>query len=137
MVQNIADLSNTATEFLDRMATTFTAAAIQNSSISEMNRTQNMPSRINFGDSGFKPQIQDGGNQVRHFVAGFIAGVKAAPFEWYARQRMNERENPNNPLDRADINLNNISTTLGGAFGGNLENARKYLARAIRASVCQ
>jgi RHS repeat-associated protein len=108
MVQNIANLSKTPTEFLDKMATTFTAAAIQNSSISEMNRTQNMRSRINFGDSGFKPQFQDGGNQVRHFVAGFIAGVKAAPFEWYARQRMNERENPNNPLDRADINLNKV-----------------------------
>ncbi len=125
-------------EFLDIMARTFTAA--NDSSISEMNRTQNMPARIKFTDSGFKPQFQNGSNQVRHFVAGFVAGAIDPTLGIYARSQMNARENPNNPLDQKDINLNGISTEFGATYvqsASGIDFTRRYLARAIRKVVCQ
>jgi hypothetical protein len=136
MTQTIADLSANQNEFLDTMAKTFTAA--NNSSISEMTNTQNKAARISFRDRGFKPQFQDGSPQVRHFVAGFIAGAKDPFGGYYARSEMNKRENPNNPADQADINLNAVSTMFGATYGGaDMNFTRQYLARAIRKAVCQ
>ncbi len=139
MTQTIADLSPNRNEFLDNMARTFTAA--NDSSIGEMIRTQNMNARMRFGDTGFRPQFQDGYNQVRHFVAGFIAGAIDPTGGAIALSEMNGRENPAlNPLDQKDINLNGVSTRFGATYAGSahgIEFTRRYLARAIRTVVCQ
>lgn len=73
MTQDIANKAANPDLFLDEFARTFTAA--NDSSIREMERTQNMAPRNRFGHSGFKSDFQDGSNQVRHFAAGFIAGA--------------------------------------------------------------
>jgi|GEM_PF-4013186 len=72
------------------------------------------PPRLSFGDSGFKPQFQDGGTQVRHFVGDFIAGANLGILGLLF---MNDREEPNtNGRNNADIRLNGVSTDLGSRF---------------------
>lgn len=113
MVANIAAQATGSENFFDRMASTFTAA--NNSSISEMNRTQalGLPAgRPRFGDSGFKSQFRDGSNQVRHFTAGLIAGYRIGTTP--ALLFMNSRETSG--IDDADIALNRESTSMGMTY---------------------
>ena len=138
MVQDIANRANSRNTFLDELARTFTAA--NDSSISEMRRTANMPlpaGRPTFGASGFKEQFRDNSNQVRHFVGGFIAGARIG---WIpARTVMNRREEPNtNGENDADIELNEVSTYLGaGTIGRGIAYIRRNIAEAIRKQVCK
>jgi RHS repeat-associated protein len=134
LVQGIADRTKNDKEFLDELARTFTSA--NDSSVAEMRDNSGgpvVPPRLSFGDSGFKPRFQDGSNQVRHFVAGFIAGADLGlPGLWI----MNEREDGEN----ADTRLNGESTNLGSWFTGqasSLEFRRARLADQIRKDVCQ
>jgi hypothetical protein len=138
MVQDLANNAANTNRFLGEFARNFTAA--NDSSIREMERTQNMAPRNRFGDSGFKSDFQDGSNQVRHFAAGFIAGAQDPTSGIYALRRMNAREHPDiNPLDQKDINLNRVSTQFGATYAGSgrgIEWIRSNLARAVRIAVC-
>jgi RHS repeat-associated protein len=140
LVQAIANRTNSDDEFLDEMARTFTAA--NNSSIADMRRTANtaIPAgRPRFVDSGFKPEFQDGSNQVRHFTAGFIAGARlGVPGLMY----MNSREGGHNPSpgNEPDVRLNGVSTNLGSMYTKRpdaVEFRRARLAGQIREDVCQ
>jgi RHS repeat-associated protein len=138
MAQTIADLSPNHGVFLDTMARTFTAARF--AGYREMIDSQNRASRMTFGDSGFKSEFQDGSNQVRHFVAGFIAGALDPTGGLLALSRMNDREDPRrNPIDQKDVNLNRVSTQFGATYGGagGMDFTRRYLARAIRKVLCE
>jgi hypothetical protein len=138
LVQDIANNTKTDKEFLDRLARTFTSA--NNSSTNEMRRNSGgpvNPPRLSFGDSGSKSQFQDGSNQVRHFVAGFIAGANLGLL---GLKVMNDREGPANAGNRADIRLNGVSTDLGSKFTNRpdaTEFRRALLAKEIRENVCQ
>jgi hypothetical protein len=105
----IASTADNVQDFMDQMASTFTAA--NNSSIGEMYRTQNMLPRTTYGDSGFKQEFQDpdpySQNQVRHFVGGLVAGYQLGA--WLGLRIMNNREVPGNP----DTRVNAVSTALG------------------------
>jgi hypothetical protein len=94
------------------------------------------PPRVSLSDSGFKPQFQNGGNQVRHFVGGFIAGANLGIPGLLV---MNSREEPNtNGANDPDIRLNGVSTNLGSWFTGqpsSLEFRRARLAAQIREDV--
>ncbi|HBB87809.1 MAG TPA: hypothetical protein DC047_09360 [Blastocatellia bacterium] len=134
LIQGIAERTSSDTEFLDELARTFTSA--NNSSIREMRDNSGgpvNPPRLSFGVSGFKPQFQDNSNQVRHFVAGFIAGADLGiPGLLF----MNSREDQEN----ADTRLNGVSTNLGSWFTGqpsSLEFRRARLADQFRKDVCQ
>jgi RHS repeat-associated protein len=139
LVQGIANNTKNDKEFLDQLARTFTSA--NNSSTDEMRRNSGgpvNPPRLSFGDSGFKSRLQDGSNQVRHFVAGFIAG---ANFGLVGLAFMNDREGPNaNAGNNADIRLNGVSTNLGSRFTDRAdatEFRRARLANEITDDVCQ
>jgi RHS repeat-associated protein len=135
MVQGIANNASSRRDFLDTLARTFTAA--NNSSIGEMRRTANIglpAGRPTFQDGGFQRQFQDGSNQVRHFVGGFIAG---ASIGWFpARTVMNSREQAG--VDDADIALNGVSTNLGAStIARGIGFIRNNIANQIRRQLCQ
>ena len=135
LVDTIANDSSSRREFLDNIARTFTSA--DNSGIREMRDNGQgplVPPRRSFGDSGFKSQFKDGGNQARHFVGGFIA---AANLGWLAAKTlMNDRETPG--VDDADIALNGVSTQLGAnTIGRGIGYIRKNAANDIRTQVCE
>jgi RHS repeat-associated protein len=143
MLQGLADKAPDVRPFLDAMARTFTAA--NDSSNAEMRRTANipqqtLPDRPNFVDGGFKPQFQDGYNQVRHFVAGFIAGANGGVTA--ARIYMNDREEPNTRGENnADIRLNGVSTDMGARYGANfmvgIATIRRELVPEFVKRVCE
>jgi len=134
LVQGIADRTHSDREFLGELARTFTSA--NDSRTSEMLRNSGgpvNPPRISLGDSGFKPQFQDGGNQVRHFVAGFIAGANQGLIGLAIMQGREDEEN-------ADTRLNRVSTDMGARYTYNpasVEFRRARLASQIREDVCQ
>jgi len=109
----LAQKAKTVGEFMDLMASTFTGA--KNSSISEMQRTQNRAAPTHFGDSGFKPEFQDHSNQVRHFVGGLVAGYDLGDDLglYIMNQREEENPGPNGIPNQADIALNAVSTRMG------------------------
>jgi hypothetical protein len=138
---------------MDEMARTFTAA--NNSTVAEMQRTQNFPvpqGRQNFGpanapNAGFQTQFRDSSNQVRHFVAGLVAGYRIG--HGPALLGMNEREEPNTSGGNdADIALNGVSTRLGAnhvvplpppplnPFGLPVNRGFHNLADAIGMEIC-
>jgi RHS repeat-associated protein len=126
----MASKADSVEGFMDKMASTFTAA--KSSGILEMLRTQNMRPATTYGDSGFKPEFQDGSNQVRHFVGGLVAGYRIGRF---ALPRMNAREDPGNP----DTKLNAVSTELGMQIAHPTRGPHfiRFLAAQIRKLVCR
>ena len=107
MVDKIASGSNDVHSFLDALAVNFTAA--RNSNLSEMFVTRNMTANTTFSDNGFKPQFQDGSNQVRHFTGGLVAGYKLG--NPTAETFMNARER--RWSGQADRQLNAVATDMG------------------------
>jgi RHS repeat-associated protein len=108
MTEQIARAAATAEEFMDKMASTFTAA--NNSSMWEMYDSSDRATpedRPDFLDSGFKPEFLDGSNQVRLFVGGLVAGYRLGTAA--ADVFIDEREQAGNP----DTRLNAVSTNLG------------------------
>jgi len=99
-----------------------------------------IPPRLSFGDSGFKPRFQDGSNQVRHFVAGFIAGANLGiPGLLFMNSREDDSTKTQDEKNK-DIRLNGVSTNLGSWFTGqpsSLEFRRARLAAQIREDLCQ
>lgn len=141
LVQGIADRSNSDREFLDELARTFTSA--NHSGTREMRDNSGgpvNPPRPSFLDSGFKTKFQDGSNQVRHFVAGFIAGANLGiPGLLFMNSREDDSSKPQDQKD-IDIRLNGVSTNLGSWFTGqpsSLEFRRARLAAEIREELCQ
>jgi RHS repeat-associated protein len=91
-----------------------------------------------FGSSGFREQFYErppGNNQVRHAAGGLVAGYAGIGLE-----RMNARENPNDPRGRNDINLNNQTVPMGErlAGGGNesTQMLAQHLGQWIRDTLC-
>jgi hypothetical protein len=119
--------------FMDRLATTFTE--LSSASLNAM-RAQNegQPSGntyMQFGSSGFASAFYEepiGGvpmNQVRHTVAGLIAGYVGVPLHIPGASQdsrirgMNDREDPGDPKHGVpDINLNNKTVPYGARIGG-------------------
>ena len=82
-----------------------------------------------FGSSGFRQQFYErppGNNQVRHATGGLIAGYSGIGLE-----RMNARENPNDPRGRNDINLNNQTVPMGTRLAGGGNESTQRLARGL------
>lgn len=143
MVDQIAKGSKNVKEFMDKMASTFTAA--HDSSIREMEARANQAAPAatrGFRDSGFQPQFQDGSNQVRHFTGGLVAGfdLGSVPALIYMDHREVEGK------DDADIALNRESTYAGGqllaktgqtATSGPLGMDFHDLAKFIRDKICK
>jgi hypothetical protein len=128
---------------MDEMARTFTAA--NNSTVAEMQRTQNFPvpqGRQNFGpanapNAGFQTQFRDSSNQVRHFVAGLVAGYRLG--HGPALLGMNEREEPNTSgVNDADVALNVVPPPPPplNPFGLPVNRGFHDLADAIRMEIC-
>jgi RHS repeat-associated protein len=139
MVQTIANEVKSVAEFLDRMASTFTAA--NNSSFTQMRITANNPlppGRPVFGSSGFKEKFRDPSNQVRHFVGGFIAVARSG---WPGYEFMQLRENSSNSEDDADRRLNGESAGFASRFINqpyeSLAAIRKLFAQQIRERICE
>jgi hypothetical protein len=88
-----------------------------------------------FGDSGFKPEFKDSGNQVRHFVAsfagGYIFGKPATDVVTWVRERVF----PNGTQQDADLGY--LGATLGHFFGaGDNIGDHAQLAQDIWSQVC-
>jgi RHS repeat-associated protein len=141
MMQQIANNASDVQPFLDKLASTFTAA--NNASIGEMRRAAGLAlpaGRPTFGASGFKPQFQDPSNQVRHFVGGFIAGADLGVTAGLLFMNQREEPNPNHEND-PDIRLNGISTDMGARYGANfmvgIGTIRREMVDEFRHRVCQ
>jgi hypothetical protein len=82
-----------------------------------------------FGDSGFASHMQDGSNQVRHFIfylgAGWGVGSTLANQGLYRAEGTRDPRNP-------DVGLGQIGTDLGTHFNGNY----KQLAQDVWHRVC-
>ena len=92
------------------------------------------PQSNGFGDTGFKPEYQDTGNQVRHFVASFAAGfIFLAPYAdvvTFVREKI--FPNGNQP----DAALGYLGAQLGHDFSvGQIANTTQ-LAQAVWSQVC-
>jgi len=141
MLKGIADKTSNVREFLDTLARTFTGANDSSNAEIAAAATRRMPpDRPTFVDGGFKKQFQDGSNQVRHFVAGFVAGANLGVI--IGLYEMNQHEEPNqHHQNDPDIRLNSISTDMGARYGGNfmvgLATIRKELSAEFVKRVCQ
>jgi len=89
------------------------------------------PQHGGFGDTGFKREYADTGNQVRHFVAsfaaGYIFGIPAADTVTWVREKLF----PNGSQE--DVDLGYLAASLGGFFGA---GDHVKLARDIWSQVC-
>jgi RHS repeat-associated protein len=105
--------------FMNKLATTFTE--FFSAAAGDVYRFQrygegNRPSRT-FGSSGFATPYYEpppGNNQVRHAAGGLVVGYAYAFAPQTARNRMDEREDPNDPVHGIpDLNLNAQTLPMG------------------------
>lgn len=81
-----------------------------------------------FGDSGFKPEFQDGSNQVQHFMGGLQAGSQYGGAAFFLHDWLR----PDSPQDSA---LNDLSTFSGWMLDQGLMD-NDQLDDFIRTGVC-
>lgn len=141
MLQGIADKTGDVRQFLDTLARTFTGANDSSNAEIAAAATRRMPpDRPTFVDGGFRKEFQDDSNQVRHFVAGFVAGANLGVI--LGLYEMNQHEEPNqHHQNDPDIRLNAISTDMGARYGANfmvgMETIRDELSAEFVKRVCQ
>ena len=141
MLQEIANRAQGVRGFLDTLARTFTGANDSNNAeIAAAANRRMPPDRPTFVDGGFKKQFQDGSNQVRHFVAGFVAGANLGVV--LGLYEMNQHEEPNTHHENdPDIRLNGVSTDMGARYGANfmvgMPTIRQELSAEFTKRVCQ
>jgi hypothetical protein len=77
-------------------------------------------------------------NQVRHAAAGLVVGYAFAAYGNTGLNRMNARENPNDPIHGVpDLNLNRQTVPMGARLaGGNGRTLARGLADWIRNTLC-
>jgi hypothetical protein len=129
--------------FMNGLATTFTEFYSScDASIIEFQRSGAGNKLANtFGSSGFANPYYEpppGNNQVRHAAAGLVVGYAFAPYGNTGLNRMNARENPNDPIHGVpDLNLNRQTVPMGVRIaGGNGRGLARGLADWIINTLC-
>lgn len=129
LVDNVAAVSTDAASFVQNLVSQVIGNldTLSGQDFEKANRIPGAP----YGDSGFKQQFRDGGNQVRHFVGGLWAGFLYGPGVAQLGMNSNEDNTVTDgrgirrsaagilptlfPADasNADVALNSISVVLG------------------------